>query len=78
MNNINSFVSGEELLLQERYKNDIRKKIQGRGYKAFVFTLGCQQNEADSERIRGMLKEVGYTITEKEEEDPETAENDLL
>ncbi|MBO5262129.1 MAG: tRNA (N6-isopentenyl adenosine(37)-C2)-methylthiotransferase MiaB [Clostridia bacterium] len=68
MNNINSFVSGEELLLQERYKNDIRKKIQGRGYKAFVFTLGCQQNEADSERIRGMLKEVGYTITEKEEE----------
>lgn len=30
---------------------------------ACVITYGCQQNENDSERIRGMLLEMGYTIT---------------
>ena len=68
MIDINNFVSKEELLAQETYKKEIRQKIGGKGFKAFVFTLGCQQNEADSERIRGLLKEVGYDITEKEEE----------
>ncbi len=29
---------------------------------AYVETYGCQQNEADSERIRGLLQEAGYTI----------------
>ena len=31
---------------------------------AYVETYGCQQNEADSERIRGMLIESGYAITD--------------
>ena len=30
--------------------------------KAYVETYGCQQNEADSERIRGFLTECGYAI----------------
>jgi len=30
---------------------------------AYVETYGCQQNEADSERIRGLLSESGYAIT---------------
>ncbi len=29
---------------------------------AYVETYGCQQNEADSERIRGMLAQSGYAI----------------
>ncbi len=33
---------------------------------AFVDTYGCQQNEADSERIRGYLAEMGYGFTEDE------------
>lgn len=37
---------------------------------AHVITFGCQQNEADSERIRGMLLELGYTLTHA----PETAD----
>ena len=68
MTSVNNFVSEKELLEQERHKSDIRKRIAGKGYRAFVYTLGCQQNEADSERIRGILREVGYTITENEEE----------
>ena len=34
---------------------------------AFVDTYGCQQNEADSERIRGYLEEMGYGFTNDEE-----------
>ena len=35
--------------------------------KAYVETYGCQQNEADSERIRGMLQQSGYAICEEAE-----------
>ena len=35
---------------------------------AFVDTYGCQQNEADSEKIRGMLGEMGYAFTKSEAE----------
>ena len=31
--------------------------------RAMVDTYGCQQNEADSERLRGMLLEMGYELT---------------
>ena len=34
---------------------------------AYVETYGCQQNEADSEKIRGMLIEGGYAITDSAE-----------
>ncbi len=33
---------------------------------AFVDTYGCQQNEADSERLRGYLRAMGYGFTESE------------
>ena len=35
--------------------------------KAYVETYGCQQNEADSERIRGILVESGYAICQEAE-----------
>ena len=34
---------------------------------AFVDTYGCQQNEADSERLRGYLARMGYAFTDQEE-----------
>ncbi len=40
---------------------------QGRVPVAFVDTYGCQQNEADSEQIRGMLQLAGYGFTDTEE-----------
>ena len=33
---------------------------------ALVDTYGCQQNEADSERIKGMLREMGWAFTQDE------------
>ncbi len=35
---------------------------------ALVDTYGCQQNEADSEKLRGMLKMMGYSMTASEAE----------
>ena len=67
MSVINNFVSADELKKQEDFKSEIRKRISTECKKAFVFTLGCQQNEADSERMRGMLSSMGYEITENEE-----------
>ena len=40
---------------------------QGVTPRAYVETYGCQQNEADSERIRGMLVESGYSIVNEAE-----------
>ena len=35
---------------------------------AYVDTYGCQQNEADSERIRGYLEQMGFGFTQDEEQ----------
>ena len=35
--------------------------------KAYVETYGCQQNEADSEKLRGYLLQCGYTIANEAE-----------
>ncbi len=35
--------------------------------KAYVETYGCQQNEADSERLRGLLSQAGYAICDSAE-----------
>ena len=47
---------------QEEICQKIRDYWQAQGITpvAFVDTYGCQQNEADSERIRGMLETCGY------------------
>ncbi len=36
--------------------------------KAYVHSFGCQQNVADGERIRGLLEEMGYTMTDAQDE----------
>lgn len=45
-------------------------KIRARGDMpmALVRTYGCQQNVADSEKLKGMLKEMGCAFTEDESE----------
>lgn len=36
--------------------------------KAHIITYGCQQNVSDSQRIKGMLIDMGYSLTENPEE----------
>ena len=54
---------------QEEICQKIRDYWQAQGITpvAFVDTYGCQQNEADSERIRGMLETCGYGMASSEE-----------
>ena len=62
-------ISPEELRKQQEISQYIREYWQNRGVTpvAFVDTYGCQQNEADSECIRGMLEACGYGLTDTPE-----------
>ncbi len=64
-------VTPQELAAQRGYMDEVRGIIDLRYTSAplaFVDTYGCQQNEADSEKIRGMLRQMGYAFTEEEAE----------
>ena len=63
-------ISPAEIARQGEFCEKIQERLAAapREYKAFVDTYGCQQNEADSERIRGYLKSMGYGFTGDENE----------
>ena len=44
--------------------NSVLSARYGETPKACVITYGCQQNVADSEKIKGMLELMGYDFTE--------------
>lgn len=52
--------------IQQQYAiiDRIAAQIAGKGLRAYTHTFGCQQNEADTERIRGMLHAMGYQMTD--------------
>ncbi len=50
------------------YLAAVRSLLAGAPRAALVRSLGCQQNEADAELLRGMLREMGYTVAEREED----------
>lgn len=54
----------KEYMRKVRISNDEYFEINGVRRKAFAMTLGCQQNEADSERLMGMAVEMGYEKTD--------------
>ncbi len=51
-----------------RWVKDFEQK-NGRLPKSFVFNMGCQMNARDSEKLRGVLRTVGYLETESEDAD---------
>lgn len=57
-------VSDKELEVQKGFAKLLKQKLDGLGLLACVETYGCQQNENDSERIKGILAEVGYGFTD--------------
>lgn len=46
------------------YIEKVKKINEGKNLKYNVFTMGCQLNENDSEKICGMAEKMGYTKTE--------------
>ena len=43
-------------------------RLPDNGKRFFIWTIGCQMNEADSAKVAAMLQEVGYRRTEVEQE----------
>ena len=60
-------VSAEEQARQREFTAEIRELPQ-RPRSSHVVTYGCQMNAHDSEKIAGMLEEMGMTPAEKREE----------
>ena len=63
------------LEIQEECKEKLKEIVQkqseekGRPMTACVVTFGCQMNERDSEKLKGILKAAGYELTESEKAD---------
>ena len=70
MERITTTIPQAEVDRQLKYCQEIARMNADRGETplAFVDTYGCQQNEADSERIRGYLRQMGYDFTTDEEQ----------
>ena len=61
-------IEQEQIAAQEAIAARLRDRFtaEGRTPLALVDTYGCQQNESDSERIRGYLAEMGFGFTADE------------
>lgn len=53
----------KEVEKQKEYIDKIKNINSGKKYKYMVYTMGCQLNENDSEKIAGMLEKMGYIET---------------
>ena len=70
----NNNVSAEELKRQQEFMRKIKEIVKqkseemGRPLHCYIQTFGCQMNAHDSEKLLGMLKEMGYEETHQEKE----------
>ena len=55
-----------EILKKKEYMDKVKIYIEqtGKKFYYYILTMGCQLNENDSEKISGMIEEMGYTKTE--------------
>ncbi|MDD3613536.1 MAG: tRNA (N6-isopentenyl adenosine(37)-C2)-methylthiotransferase MiaB [Clostridia bacterium] len=54
-----------QVLLKEQklYIDELKNRLANKGLKYHIITYGCQMNVHDSEKLAGMLSEIGYTET---------------
>ena len=53
---------------QKQYMKKVKEYHQNKKLKYMILTMGCQLNENDSEKLSGMLEEMGYEETENQKE----------
>ena len=58
----------QEIEKQKKYIKEIAEQNKGKNLKYYILTMGCQLNENDSEKLCGMIEEMGYKPTEKYQE----------
>lgn len=64
-------LSAEELTLRREFTEKAAAVIAAKYSHtplAFVHTYGCQQNVSDSERMKGMLRDIGFDFTDDVEQ----------
>ncbi len=61
-------ISTQEAKRQNEIMNKLAQNIKGKGLKYAISTFGCQMNARDSEKIQGMLEQIGYTLATNEED----------
>ena len=57
-----------EIELQKEYIKKVAQINKGKDLKYCILTMGCQLNENDSEKLCGMLEDMGYSKTDKFED----------
>ncbi len=65
------FIPPSELEKQHKFTSLVHTVLSSRypdSPKAFVHTYGCQGNVSDSEKIKGQLREMGYSFTDSPED----------
>ena len=58
----------EEITKQKEFINKIKEINKNKYLKYNILTLGCQLNENDSEKLCGLIEEMGYKQTEQYQE----------
>ncbi len=51
----------ETIKKQKEYIKKVNEINKNKSLKYYILTMGCQLNENDSEKLIGMLEEMGYT-----------------
>lgn len=60
-------VSAEEMARQFEICDKVKELAGNTEKYCYIRTFGCQQNEADSERMAGLCKKMGYTLCDEPE-----------
>ena len=50
--------------METKYIEKVKEINKGKNLKYYILTMGCQLNENDSEKLCGMVEEMGYQPTE--------------
>ena len=58
----------QEIEKQKKYIEKVKKINKNKKLKYNIYTMGCQLNENDSEKLCGMLEDMGYSKTDKFED----------
>ena len=58
----------QEIEKQKKYIKVVAEQNKGTNLKYYILTMGCQLNENDSEKLCGMIEEMGYKQTDKYQE----------
>ena len=60
--------TAQEIEKQKQYIEKVKEINEGKKLKYYILTMGCQLNENDSEKLCGMMEQMGYNQTEQYQE----------